>query len=381
MSTDKATQKKLRIAISFLVKDDAKQSIWENGGNQNCFFLYLALRLCPQVERVFLVHRDDMQPAATALGIESFAQDIAPISAVLNEVDVLIEMGEWVGADVVAHVRARGGKFITYRYGNEYVVAAESALFDRFQWAPNVPGNRADAVWTTPQHAAMCSDFFEAMYGAPVRIMPHIWSPTFLEQQLNALGIRAKFGYAKGRKKKRIAIAEPNINLIKNALIPMLICDLAYQQRPDLIEHVFITNTQVVGKHAGFTTFANKLSMVRDKVASLEARYAMGEFLTHNVDVMVVHQWENALNYLYWDVLYGGYPLVHNSPALRNTGYFYEGFGIKAGADALIRAMTEHDQHFDSYCTQCTSIVNEVHAINEVNVRAYAQALSALYAH
>jgi Protein of unknown function (DUF2827) len=373
------TPRKLKVGISFLVKPDATQSIWENGGNQNCFFLYLALKLSPLVERVWLVHRDDLSPSSTALGIQSFASDVAPISAVLDELDVMIEMGEWVGADVVARVRARGGKFVTYRYGNEYVVAAESALFDKFQWAPNVPGNKADAVWTTPQHAAMCSSFFEAMYGGPVRVVPHIWSPLFLEEQLQSHGIRAQFGYTKGRAKKRIAIIEPNINMVKTALIPMLICDAAYQAQPELIEHVHITNTQVIAKHAGFQTFANKLAMVQNKVATLEARYPLGEYMTHNADIVVIHQWENALNYLYWDVLYGGYPLVHNSPAIRNVGYYYEGFDIKAGAAALQRAMTEHDANFNAYCAACTQLVNELHATAEPNVRAYTQALEALF--
>jgi Protein of unknown function (DUF2827) len=371
--------RKLKVGISFLVKPDATQSIWENGGNQNCFFLYLALKLSPLVERVWLVHRDDLSPSSTALGIQSFASDVAPISTVLDELDVMIEMGEWVGADVVARVRARGGKFVTYRYGNEYVVAAESALFDKFQWAPNVPGNKADAVWTTPQHAAMCSSFFEAMYGGPVRVVPHIWSPLFLEEQLQSHGIRAQFGYTKGRAKKRIAIIEPNINMVKTALIPMLICDAAYQAQPELIEHVHVTNTQVIAKHAGFQTFASKLAMVQNKVATLEARYPLGEYMTHNADIVVIHQWENALNYLYWDVLYGGYPLVHNSPAIRHIGYYYEGFDIKAGAAALQRAMTAHDANFEAYCASCTKLVNELHATAEPNVRAYTQALEALF--
>jgi Protein of unknown function (DUF2827) len=368
-------QRKLTVGITILVKPDAKQSIWENGGNQNCVFLYMALKLSPLVERVFLVHRDELNPQTTALGLGQFAADLAPISQVIAKLDVIIEMGEWVATDAAAQLRSRGGKLITYRYGNEYIVAAESALFDKFQWSPNMSGNIADEVWTTPQHAAMCGSFFEAMYGAPVHIVPHIWSPLFLEQQLNALNLRAQFGYAKGRAKKRIAIAEPNINIIKTALIPMLICEEAYKQRPDLIEHVFITNTQVIAQHAGFMQFANKLNIVRDKVATLEARYAIGEFMTHNADVMVVHQWENALNYLYWDVLYGGYPLVHNSPALRDAGYHYEGFNVKAGAQALIRAMTMHDDQFETYCQQCSSLVNQVHATHDANVRTYTQAL------
>ncbi|QQX88401.1 DUF2827 family protein [Cupriavidus necator] len=47
--------------------------------------------------------------------------------------------------------------------------------------------------------------------------------------------------------------------------------------------------------------------------ASFEARYSTPYFLARFTDVVVTHQWENGLNYLYYEAAYGRYPLVHNS--------------------------------------------------------------------
>jgi hypothetical protein len=46
-------------------------------------------------------------------------------------------------------------------------------------------------------------------------------------------------------------------------------------------------------------------------------RFKLPWFLSDNVDVVLSHQWGNALNYLYLDAMYAGYPVVHNSPYLK----------------------------------------------------------------
>jgi hypothetical protein len=48
--------------------------------------------------------------------------------------------------------------------------------------------------------------------------------------------------------------------------------------------------------------------------------------LGREVDAVITHQWENDLNYLYWDVLSLGYPLVHNSSRIKDAGYYYPDF-------------------------------------------------------
>lgn len=58
-------------------------------------------------------------------------------------------------------------------------------------------------------------------------------------------------------------------------------------------------------------------------------------------DVLISHQWENELNYLYCEALYKGTPLVHNSPRLRDVGYYYDGFDIDAGAAQTVRALSD----------------------------------------
>jgi hypothetical protein len=68
----------------------------------------------------------------------------------------------------------------------------------------------------------------------------------------------------------------------------------------------------------------------------------IAEVLHRHVDAVVVHQWQNDLNYLYWDVLWSGHPLIHNSPSIEGVGYAYASFDPADGGRALVDATRHH---------------------------------------
>jgi Protein of unknown function (DUF2827) len=69
--------------------------------------------------------------------------------------------------------------------------------------------------------------------------------------------------------------------------------------------------------------FSNQLDIVSHGIATFAGRYAAYEFMAAYGDAVVSHARENGQNYLYYELLCGGYPLIHNSPFLGTAGYFY----------------------------------------------------------
>jgi hypothetical protein len=67
------------------------------------------------------------------------------------------------------------------------------------------------------------------------------------------------------------------------------------------------------------------------------------------LDVVVCHQLLNPLNYIYLDVAYMGYPVLHNAPMCKDLGYYYEGSDTKDGAKQLNWILENHDNHIDEY--------------------------------
>ena len=70
---------------------------------------------------------------------------------------------------------------------------------------------------------------FASTFRAPVRLMPHLWSPMVLEKAMARAGDDKRFDYEPGRKHWRVAIFEPNICMVKTSFIPMLGCEAAHR--------------------------------------------------------------------------------------------------------------------------------------------------------
>ncbi|WP_157662228.1 DUF2827 family protein, partial [Burkholderia ubonensis] len=131
--------------------------------------------------------------------------------------------------------------------------------------------------------------------------------------------------------------------------------------------------------HTTFVHFAKRLDIVDHGLTTFESRYAVYEFMAAFGDAVVSHTWENAQNYLYYELLYGDYPLIHNSPFLGKAGYFYPDFDCQAGGRALLKAFAEHDANLEAYREQSRHVLSSVSIYNPDNVAAYTDAIATLY--
>lgn len=371
------------IGLTFFLRKDGG-SIWNNGADQNCVFLWMLLRAAGH--RVFAINGGDGEAPAKGLMLGALGIEFVRLEDVVDELDVLIEAGAQVSAEHVARVRARGGRAVAYKFGNAFVIDAERMLHGKPAGAI-FNGARFDEVWTTPQHVRTCASYWEACYRCPVRVLPHIWEPLFVDAATREFPEGLAFGYEPGRPKKRIAILEPNIGIVKTCVIPMLVTELAYRERPDLIDAVLVTNTEHLTGHLTFQRFAQNLDIVQTRHAdgnalcTFEARYNTPWFVAQHADVVVSHQWENGLNYAYYDVLHGGYPLVHNSDLLPpGVGYHYSDFDAHDGASALVDALLTHDQRADEYRQSAAGFLDTVRATAPANIDAHERALVRLIA-
>jgi hypothetical protein len=373
--------KRPNIAITFNVEADPTQSIWYNGGNQHCVFLYQMLKRWAGAAHVWLCYSGAVTEIPRGLMIDAFRADLRPIQEAIYETDLLIEMNLFLGPDFYEVLRGRGGKAVSYRFGNDYVIAVETVSLNAHDWAPNPHRTVFDEVWTNAQHMRTCASFFAAMAKAPVFELPHLWSPLFFETALaRDPDLKGHWGYKPGARPKNIGLFEPNINVVKSAILPMLIVDEAFRRSPEAIGHVYMTNTEKLKENKAFKHMALGLDMVQAGRASADGRFPFVEFAGRFVDIIVTHQWENGLNYLFYEALHGGYPLVHNSEFLGDAGYHYDGFDIAAGADALTRALFTHDDHLKAYQKSAQAVLRKVNPLNPDVLAPYVARIKALFA-
>jgi hypothetical protein len=370
------------IGITFYASDDPHHSIWSNGTLQNVFLLYHMLRQSAACGAIWLINNGNAERLAPGLRLAEPDVPLVRFEAVADQLDVLIEGGAQLRPQQAEIVRRRGGVVIAYRCGNDYIMDAERICFD-LPPGPAFNGTRFDEIWTQPQHERMCRSFWQLALRAPLQVMPHVWSPRFIQRAIDTLHRNepdARFGYQPHPGPRRVAVFEPNLNVVKTFITPLLICEAAYRRTPQALAAIYITNTSGLTGHPSLTGLAATLDIARDRLLSFEARYSLPMFLARYTDVVVSHQWENGLNYLYYDVLYGDYPLVHNSPWLQSVGYYYPDFDAEAGATALLDAINEHDAHLDDYRARSRALLASVDIQHPANIDIHMRRILALLA-
>lgn len=159
----------------------------------------------------------------------------------------------------------------------------------------------------------------------------------------------------------------------------MLVCEEAYRKNPKFLEYFRVCNTLHLKENPALVRFANSLDIVKHGVTTFEARFAIYEYMAHYGDCIVSHHWENGQNYLYYEALYGGYPLIHNSEFIRDLGYFYPDFDCQAGGEALVRAFETHDANFKNDTAKAAEYLKTLDIRHQPNIVSYTGELLTLY--
>lgn len=368
-----SNRNKLRVGVTIHLRQ-GQQSIWENGIFQNCAFLVQLLQNSPMVKKAVLVNGGDALQADGAMMFQNSGLTVLNLTEAMQTLDVVIEMNSLVPDEWVAAFKAKGGRLAWMRVGNDYVIDMERAMFDKPP-AGLCSAKPYDAIWTIPEYKKSCTDYYSITTRAPVRILPHIWTPHFFDKGIATLPKGTSYGYTPGKKRWRVCAFEPNMCMVKTSYFPMLVCEEAYRANPNFLDVMRVCNTFHLKTDARFEQFARRLDIVNHGVASFEGRFPVYEYMANNGDCIISHHWENGQNYLYYEALYGGYPLVHNSEFIREYGYYYPDFDCQSGGQALIRAFDEHDQNLAAYKAQSRKLLNELDIKNPVNVQTYTDEL------
>jgi hypothetical protein len=372
--------KQINVGVSIL--PTATTHVWANGLNQNIAFLLMLLRQIPFVRKTYLLNCGNVDQLPATLDFSGLPTTLVRPQDVTHDVDLVIEMGGVLPLEWARHVRALGAKIASFLVGTSFAGQAELPIFSREGTAFTV--TPAHEIWMLPQAVHTSASMLRTVSRVPVIAVPHVWAPFFLDKQVAALaaqGHRFGFNPSRGGAPWRLAIFEPNISVLKSSFIPMVVCDAAYRQRPESVGLMMVMNSFHMKEHPTFNRLATHLQLTRDSKASYEPRVAFAECMAgQKMDAVVSHQWENGLNYLYYDALHGGYPLVHNSPFLRErgVGFYYAGFDAGEGGDVLVRAWSQPAEFWGDYRRQANAFLEAASPTHEANIAAFARRITGL---
>lgn len=359
---------KLNIGITIFLSEE-NHSVWTNGILQNAIYLAKTFQNSSQNYNVYLVNTSSTK-ITDKLSWDLKEYKTVQYNDIKDKLDIILPLGGSIDKIGTEYLRNRGCKVVPYKCGNEYVISMENIIFGRQDIIKDYP--EVDQVWSIPQMENTNQHYWRVLHNTETITIPFVWNPMFLKNHIVELKSQGKNPYYKpSNLSKRISIFEPNINVYKFLMYPMLIIEDLYREKPQLIKSVMATNTQKVRLTKELSSIMGQLSIVQDKKATFENRFPITWFLTEHTDVVVAHQWENALNYLYLDAIYLKYPLIHNAHLCKDCGYYYDGFNVTQGKDQLLYAITEHDKYLEEYDIKNQKVLDRYSTENKSVIKKY----------
>jgi hypothetical protein len=379
--------KKLNVGISLFARESG--SIWDNGINQNIGLLGQLLQKSPAVRKVWFVNGGSADKPNPNLDFDRFGIPVVRPEAITHEIDILIEMGAILPLEWMRRIHARGAKIVCFGVGHNFNAVAETAVFATKQDGIHLtdPTLRTE-TWGLAHHARTGAAMMQTLTRKPMVTMPHIWSPLFLDKVIREAADKGygfgfdPNGHLPGRAGWKIAIFEPNISVVKNYMVPMLVCEHAYRMNSDSVQTMWVMNSFHMKDHQTFLRFALNLDLTKHQKASYEPRVLFTHVMAERgFDAVVAHHWECGMNYAYYDALHGGYPLIHNSEFLRDAGVgiYYHGFSAREGGEKLVEAWGQPPEFWQDYQRQAKDYLATLHPEHPENIRIFTERLLHVY--
>jgi len=348
--------KNLKIGITIKL-ESVEDSMWTNGMKLNILML---INLLNNSENNYEVHLLNVKD----ISLENMPKHLQEVNFGLlgdkyKDMDLLISMGAQVNQHIIDHYREDPNKkIIVYKCGNNYVLSMEAILFKDSPEHYPIFDEGIDEIWYVPQQHETNRGFYRTMYRCNVLPVPFIWDSKYIDYSLNSVDASFEAGaykkdskYDPTKEKKTIGVMEPNINVVKFGLIPSMIAEECYRGYigKEKIDRLMITNSTNIVKHKEFMGMIKTFDLYKDGKINGEARYQTAYIVSQFMDVVISHQVLNPLNYLYLDVAYMGYPVLHNAPLCKDVGYYYEGGDTKEAAKMLEHILLTHDNNLEEY--------------------------------
>lgn len=371
----------LKIGITF-DPPDAPMGMFNNGIRQNA--LYLAELLINMEYDVHLIVQQ--HKIAKVKGLYGFDERYKCSNherIVEDNFDIVIQLAFQLLRTDFEKLKKTKTKIVYYNCGPNYVIDMEHFLFGTTVNEPHysvLTGIHPafDQVWSIPQ-MEINKSFYETLYRTEVKIVPFIWSHMATDQlQKNSSD---DLRYKQKNTPMKAAIFEPNLNVIKWSFPALLVCENAYR-KDKCLKHVYVTNIPKTKedetRHTRqFTKLVKSTDLFNDKKISVENRYNTLIFMMKYADIAVSHQWQNPLNYLYLDLAWMGWPIVHNAHLCKDIGYYYEDFDYKMGGDVLSEAVKNHDNDKE-YLERQRALIDRYLPSNKALQDAYRKLISDL---
>lgn len=323
----------LKIGITF----NSNVPLWNNGVNQNAIYLanlfnsigYDTVLIHPKKEDI-----DKIRDIKTITLDASFNVSF----------DIVVQLGFAMHQQFYDKYILKNPniKLVAYECGNKFIMDMEATIFKHDQ--QNIIEDRAvpDQIWSIPQMENTNLSYYKFINGQDcATVVPFIWEPFSINMKIE------QEGYSKAyipRDLTKIGVLEPNISVMKNSILPMIAIDSAYKSGAT-IEQVILFSSEKIRFSETFKSLVSKTKLAKDGIMLANARKNTIDVINNMIDFVVSWQWENNLNYLWLELAWLGYPILHNGNLCQDIGYYWEGFSVESAEKQILNILQYHNDN------------------------------------
>lgn len=376
------TERKVRIGITIAVPDYS-DTLFSNGIRQNVLILRDLYEKCRNVEVAYIINTAN-QPKKENINDEfsPYLKHIITLEESFKKCDLIVIAQGSLPENVCKVLKKEGKKLVKHIMGPELSTFNETILFKDNSEARNVYArnkNNISCIWISEHYYKRDKCFFETMYDTEVVIGPYVWDPRFINSHIDKLlkqenNIHTGLYVPSGKKQKRICSMEPNINIVKTSVVPIIINEQLYRKYPNTIQTSYLFSANKIKLKKDLINFVKDLDIYKAQKMFFEARYPIVWALQQHTDIVLSHQNQNELNYLYLDAAWMGYPVVHNSPLMKELGWYYEENDVKTAVEHLnyiANYFDDNEHQNQEYLKKSRTFAYRYMIDNPENIRGY----------
>jgi hypothetical protein len=215
-------------------------------------------------------------------------------------------------------------------------------------------------------------DFHQEYAGAinrvypSVLVTPYVWEPFFVQDLADTYKHRGCPPYS-------FTIIEPNISFQKSSLIPIMIIEAFYRRSPEKVHEIAVINGAKLLESQYFKmTILPTLDVYKAGKLHLLGRADTRTLAkAMNNHILIQHTVNNEYNYIFFEHMLMGFPVIHNFPRFKDYGYYYEGDDIASGVLQIDSIAQNHGTRGETYKALIKQLAWNFSIYNPENIKGW----------
>lgn len=338
-------------------------NLFSNGLFQNVFVLYRMFDAMGY-EPVLVIHEKPESPEKLPPMIRG-CRMLLTEEIILRPLPVvaLIEIGMSIDPLLREFVKMLGGRLVKLYLGNILNIDIETPIYyPQMHFAHHVI-EKIDRIWVSPhygQHAEYAAFINHTLPPEKLEDMvaPYVWDPCFIQR--DGTEPVPRWTPPSTGEHATLIIMEPNISFQKSSLVPLLAIERWYRStgRAWKGKVVVINGDRLEATPHFQNSVRPRLALTADgRIEYTERKDILTTMRTWPSAIFVGNQMNNEFNYMTLELMWCGFPIVHNAATWGAFGYFYDGNNLATAAQQIDAAVNSHAERLEAYKAHARTLV------------------------